>query len=164
MKKGIVILFHDNASDVDKDYFTKKMDYAKNLQICLVDNNSKDETYQVLSEIAEDCENVSIVNVKKHKTDISAARAGVRFLSNKYNLSEIAYICYDLLPSNQRGLDEFFKLLIENQHSSLNPKFNYVENGKSKKTLFQSLFSLNGFVQNFKSKSTVAITHDQIEA
>jgi len=97
MKTGIIIIFHNYAEEIDKDFFKEHISKADDVEICLVNNNSNDSTYQLLKEIGEKCKNVSVVNINKFKTDNSAIRAGVRYLVNQFNLREIGYIDTSLL-------------------------------------------------------------------
>ncbi|WP_290470252.1 glycosyltransferase [Lacinutrix sp. MedPE-SW] len=86
MKIGIIIIFHNNEDDIDTKYFIDKISQTKHLELCFVNNESRDSTYQLLEEIKYQCSNVSIVNIKKFKSDVSAVRAGARYMFSQYDL------------------------------------------------------------------------------
>ena len=87
MKIGIIIIFYNNENDIDKDLFSKQIKKTQNIKFCLVNNCSKDKTYQILKEIKEECDSiVSIVNVKKIGSETSAKRAGARYMINQFEL------------------------------------------------------------------------------
>ncbi|MBT8265227.1 MAG: glycosyltransferase, partial [Bacteroidia bacterium] len=79
MRIGIIIIFHDNEAEIDAQHSIQCLKHAHKLEICLVDNNSRDNTQNILKEIKEECYNVSLVNIKKFKSDAAAVRAGARF-------------------------------------------------------------------------------------
>lgn len=160
MKTGIIITFHNNEKDIDKDFFVTYLNKVKGIEICLVNNDSKDQTYQILKEIAEYCNNVSIVNIKKQKMDMSAVRAGVRFMTNKFNLKEIGYVSVNLLDMNQNNLNDFINTIIDNQESIFNHNTSTFQNYTVKKTLFQRLFSLKEFLEKSKTDNKVLNLQD----
>ena len=86
MKLGIIIICHNNENDINIDNCVKYLNKVKDIEICLVNNNSKDNTYNVLKEIKEYCNHVSLVDIKKFKSDNSAVKAGARFMSSQFNL------------------------------------------------------------------------------
>ena len=42
MKLGIIIICHNNENDIDIDHCVKYLNKVKDIEICLVNNNSKD--------------------------------------------------------------------------------------------------------------------------
>ncbi len=92
MKTGIILIFHNNERDINSEIFIKDLQQTENIELCLVNNDSKDDTFRILQEIKEACKNVSVVNIKKFKSDISAVRAGARFMFNNFDMSHIGYV------------------------------------------------------------------------
>ena len=81
MKTGIIIIFHNNEKHIDTDIFVKQLRQSNNIQFCLVNNASKDNTMQALQEVKDaGLPNVSLVDIRKFKSDVSAVRAGARFM------------------------------------------------------------------------------------
>jgi hypothetical protein len=44
MKTGIIIIFHDYEKKLDINYFISQINDSEDLEICLVNNYSKDNT------------------------------------------------------------------------------------------------------------------------
>jgi glycosyltransferase involved in cell wall biosynthesis len=139
MKLGIIIICYNNENDIDINYCTKYLNKVKNIEICLVNNNSKDSTYEVIKEIKESCKNVSIVNIKKFKSDTSAVKAGARFMSSQFNLKHLGFINMNMI-SKYKNLNILIKDIRDKQVDLL--KYNQDSTNKRgiKKTMFQSLF------------------------
>lgn len=143
MKIAIIIIFHNNEQDINTKIFIKQLNQAKNIQFCLVNNASKDSTYNQLKDIKEArMSNVSIVDIKKFKSDIAAVRAGARFMSSQFNLNHIGYISVNLLKIHYHGVNGLIKAITENQDVILNYDFKNIQKKQIKQTLFQSLFSV----------------------
>jgi len=142
MKTGIIIIFHNYGEKIDKNFFKDYINEAKDIEICLVNNNSKDNTYEHLKEITEYCKNVSVLNINKFKTDVSAVRAGARYMVNQFNLKDIGFINTNILKSNQKELNKVLKAIIDNREEILNYKNQVSQQKKIKQSMFQSVFSL----------------------
>lgn len=142
MKTGIIIIFHNYGEKIDQKFFTDYINEVKDVEICLVNNNSKDKTYEHLKEISEYCKNVSVLNINKFKTDVSAVRAGARYMVNQFNLKDIGFINTNILKSNQKELNKVLKAIIDNREEILNYKNQVSQQKKIKQSIFQSVFSL----------------------
>lgn len=110
MKIGIVIMFHNNEKNINKTIFIEELNRLQNVEICFVNNDSKDKTFNKLKDIEETCANVSIINIKKYQQIKPAIRAGVRYLSNTFNITNIVYINYKHI-----NLNELKNIIINNQ-------------------------------------------------
>lgn len=155
MKIGIIIIFHNNEQDIDTNIFIKQLKQAKNIQFCLVNNASKDNTLNKLSEIKETrMANISILDVKKFKSDVAAVRAGARYMTNKFNLNHLGYVSTNLINIKYQGLNVLIKLISENQKIILDYNINTIEKKEIKQTLFQSLFSIIDCLKNLKIKNS----------
>lgn len=142
MKIGVIIIFHNNERDINTKIFINQIKQTSNLELCLVNNASKDNTSQLLEDIKESCNNVSTVNIKKFKSDMAAARAGARFMFNKFNLRHLGHVTTNLININNNGLNNLIKLITENQDQLVAYNIKTIENQEVKQTLFQSLFSV----------------------
>ena len=150
MKTGIIIIFHNNEKEMDTDYFIEQIQQTRNLELCLVNNDSKDNTYDLLRDVKDECDNVSVVNVRKFKSDMSAVKAGARFMFNEFNLKHLGYVSTNMLNIKYHGLNELIKVITDNQDVIL--KYD-METLKKKQTLFQSLFSLLDYLKKLKKNS-----------
>ncbi|MEL0644091.1 MULTISPECIES: glycosyltransferase [unclassified Olleya] len=153
MKTGIIIIFHNNEKQINPSFFIQKIRNTSNLKLCFVDNDSKDNTSVMLDEIKEACPEVSVVNIKKFKSDISAVRAGARYMSNQFNLNQLGYVSANMLNIKYHGLNGLIDAINENQE--LLSKFNIEElkKRKIKVSLFQSLFSIIDYLKKIKVKN-----------
>ena len=95
MKIGVIIIFRNNESLINVDALAKHIQSTDVVKFCLVDNNSKDNTIQLLNEVKENCaDKVEIVEIKKTVSEPMAKRAGARYLFSNYNLHSIIYVLY----------------------------------------------------------------------
>ena len=148
MKTGIIIVFHNYEKNIDQDFFIKYLKKIRPIKFCLVNNNSKDKTGLLLSEITEECKNVSLVNIKRFRSEKSAVRAGVRYLWNEFGIEQIGYV-------NTQNFNDAsdYKTLIRELLSKEDYVVSYqsmvYEARNTKRTLFQSLFSLKEYLDNY---------------
>lgn len=146
MKLGIIIICHNNENDIDRDFFINHSNKESNLEICLVNNDSKDRTFDLLNAIKESCKNVSVVNMKRHKSATSAVRAGARYMFNKFNLKHLGYV------SNMQNyeINTLFKTISENQEALLKYDVAVLESKETRQTMFQSLFSVPEYLKKLE--------------
>lgn len=154
MKIGIIIIFHNNENEIDTKYFIEKINQAPGLKICFVNNDSRDYTYNRLKMVKEACDNVSLVNIKKSKSDISAVRAGARYMNNNFNLDFLGYVSINLLNTNYHGIKGLIKTITQNQQEILNFRSENDLSKPVKQTLFQSLFSLIDYLKSIEVKDS----------
>ena len=153
MKTGIIIVFHNSEKHIDKDLFIRCAEQLLNLKFCLVNNESKDETYNLLKEIKEECENVSVVNIKKFKSDISAVKAGARFMFNQSEFKHLGYVNMNLLDNKYQGLNYIIQAILEHQDSLIEYDQRVIEKYSRRTTLFQKLFSVIDYLTKLKLES-----------
>lgn len=149
MKTGIIIIFRNNEKEIDKQLLVDYLNKAKHIEICLVNNDSIDQTYQFLKEIKEYCESVSIVNIKKNKTDISAVRAGVRYMINQFNLRNIGYMYANCFNYRKDEFNNVIRLLIENQDTFANFEDQSHQDTGIKNAFYHKQFSLLDHLKKF---------------
>lgn len=151
MRIGIIIVFHNNEKDIDTTFFIEHLNQAKNLELCLVNNASKDNTYQLLKEIKESClSNVYLVDVKKFKSDSSAVRSGARFMFNQLDLKHIGYFSTSLMNTKKYSINSLIRAISENQDIILKFNITVIEKKEMKQTLFQSVFSITEYLDKLK--------------
>jgi len=145
MKLGIIIICYNNENDIDIGSCIKYLNKVKDIEICLVNNNSKDNTYNVLKEIKEYCGHVSIVDIKKFKSDNSAVKAGARFMSSQFNLKYLGFINTNAI----REYENLYLLIKAIGDSQVDiSKYNQSDLNKKgiKLTMFQSLFPVMDYL------------------
>lgn len=150
MKLGIILTFHDYEKYIDKDIFIKYANQFENVKLCLVNNESKDNTYNILKDIKERCDYVSVVNIKKRKADISAVKAGARFLFNQYHFDHLGYVNANQLNKSNNELEIILKSINKNQHELVDYNLKVLDNKATKQTLFQKLFSIVDYLVKLK--------------
>tara|TARA_R110002049_G_scaffold133385_1_gene292832 strand:+ start:11 stop:496 length:486 start_codon:yes stop_codon:yes gene_type:complete len=151
MKTGIIIIFHNNEKEMDTDYFIEQIQQTRNLELCLVNNDSKDNTYGLLRDVKDECDNVSVVNVRKFKSDMAAVKAGARYMFSEFDLKHLGYVSTNMLNIKYHGLNVLIEVITENQDAILNYK---IKTLKKKQTLFQSLFSLLDYLKKIRENNT----------
>lgn len=151
MKIGVIIVFHNNEKDIDTDFFIEYLNQAKNIELCLVNNASRDNTYQLLKEIKESCETtISLVDIKKFKSDISAVRSGARFMFSQFDLQHIGYISTNLISSKRYSINSLIQSISKNQDIILEYNISIMKKNEIKQTLFQSVFSIIEYLEKLK--------------
>lgn len=147
MKTGIIIIFHNNDNEMDPSFFIEQIKQTSNLELCLVNNDSKDSTYDLLNEVKDSCDNVSVINIRKFKSDVAAVKAGARFLFSAFQLKNVGYVSINMLNTKYHGLNSLIKMIAENQDVINNYSHKTL---KKKQTLFQSLFSVIDYLKNLE--------------
>lgn len=151
MKIGVIIVFHNNEKNIDTNFFVEHLNHAKNLELCFVNNASKDKTYQVLKEVKEMClSHVSLIDIKKFKSDISAMRSGARFMFNRFDLNYMGYISTNLMNNKIYNINTIVKVICENQNTIINYNINEIKKKQIKRTLFQNVFSITAYLDKLK--------------
>lgn len=152
MKLGIIIICYNNENDIDKGHCVKYLNNLKDIEICLVNNNSKDNTYNALKEIKEHCKNVSIVNVKIFKSDNAAVKAGSRFMSYQFNLKYLGFVNSNMI-SKYKGLSLLIKAIGDNQVDISKYNQSFLNNKGIKLTMFQRLFPVMEYLAKTNRKN-----------
>ncbi|MFT5249819.1 MAG: hypothetical protein ACI93P_001551 [bacterium] len=153
MKIGIIIIFNNNENDIDKDLFSKQIKKTQNIKFCLVNNCSKDKTYQILKEIKEECDSiVSIVNVKKIGSETSAKRAGARYMINQFELKHLGYINTKPVDLANDSFYNLIKNISDYQKEILEYNIENLKKKEIRKMKYQSLFSVIENIKKIQSK------------
>jgi hypothetical protein len=154
MKIGIIIIFHNNEKNINRELFSEQINKTQNIKLCMVNNCSDDKTFQILKEIKEKCESkVSIVDIKKNVSESSAKRAGARYMFNQFELNHIGYINTNSIDFKKDDLYNLIKNICDNKKEILEYNIEILKEKEVKQTMFQSLFSVIEYLKNIKSKS-----------
>ena len=154
MKTGIIIIFHNNEKHIDTDVFINQFRQSQDIQFCLVNNASKDNTLEVLQEIKDaKLPNVSVVDIRKFKSDVSAVRAGARFMFSQFNLKHLGYVSTNLLNIKYQGLNGLVRAISENHEVIVDYNVENLKERGIKLTLFQSLFSVVEYLKKLNVKN-----------
>ena len=158
MKLGIIIICYNNENDIDIGSCIKYLNKVKDIEICLVNNNSKDNTYNVLKEIKEYCNHVSLVDIKKFKSDNSAVKAGARFMSSQFNLKYLGFINTNAIREYE-NLCLLIKAIGDSQVDI--SKYNQSDLNKKgiKLTMFQSLFPVMDYLAKMDLNDYSKLNH-----
>lgn len=151
MKLGLIIICQNNEKDINKDYYVMQLNKVNDLKICLVNNNCKDNIHKVLIQIQEQCDNISVINIKKIKSDISAVRAGARYMFNQFNLDHIGYV----LNLNNFNIKELIEAIRDNKDAIINFNINALDKTEIRLTKFQRLFSIIDYLKRLEIKFSI---------
>lgn len=89
MKIGIIVLFFNHEEQLQFKNIFKNIE---NIELCFVNNGSKDDTLGMLKYIKNEfLPNAHIIDIKKTVQPDAAIRAGSRYF---YNIKELYYIGY----------------------------------------------------------------------
>lgn len=161
MKTGIIIIFHNYEKEININFFISYCKKVRDIEFCLVDNDSKDDTYLLLEEVKEQCENVSIVNIKKFKSDVSAVKSGARYMYNHFKLNHLGYIHANLLNKQYQGFNTIIQTIIEHQEAIIKYDKKIIKSHRVRKTLFQKLFSVAEYLTKLELEKQVDNFHYQ---
>lgn len=149
MYSGLIIVFNTFEKEAFKKALITAINAIAETKICLVCNSSNDEVFEILTEVAERCNNTNVINTKREKSSTSAVRAGARYMFNEYNLKYLGFIV---------DLYDFEILKIMKQYAKRQEAIvtlNKIErDGKTvKQTFYQSLFSVTEYLRKIASSS-----------
>ena len=150
MKLGIIIIFNNNEDIIDKHFCASQLNQTKNIEFCLVNNASTDKTYQYLKDIKEDCNSVSLVDIKKYTADSIAVKAGARYLFNAFELNHIGYVSTNTPNKEQFSLNELLKAISANKDFILEYDIKMIERQKINKSIMNRIFSVIEYLKVLK--------------
>lgn len=151
MKLGVIIIFYNNEEDIDTAKLIKQFKQATAIHFCLVDNQSKDKTLQMLEEIRDtSSDNVSLVEVKKHVLQDAAKRAGARYIFNQSDLKHVSFISTENLLESEQKLADIIALLNKNTENIINYNAHNSVNFSRKSLRFKAIFSLTEYLEALK--------------
>ena len=146
MKTGIIIICHNHEKTLDTLQCVHHIHHSKDIEFCFVNNSSDDNTYELLKEISEVCQNVSVVNINKQKKDISAIRAGARFMFDQFTIPYLGFVTAEMI-NKYENLSQLLAIILNNQLHIINSRQSFLKQRKMKLTLFQSLFPISDYLE-----------------
>jgi len=156
MKIGIIIIFHNNETQIDKTFLIEQIKSSESIELCFVDNDSNDKTLSLLKNIKEECPaNTSIVEIKKNTTEDSAKRAGARYMFNQFNLKHIGFVNVAGLEDKEQQLNTVIKNICLNKVPLIDLNLKTIKEQDIKQTLFKSIFSLVDYLKHIKANSSI---------
>ncbi|MCK8479343.1 glycosyltransferase [Psychroserpens algicola] len=161
MKTGIIIVFHNYENEIDIDFFKSYCRELKHIEFCLVNNDSKDDTYLILKDLKEHFKNVSVVNIKRFKSDISAVKCGARYMFNAFKLKHLGYVNANSLNTRHHGLNTVMVMINEYQDEIIRYDKKILRDQNKKQTLFQKLFSVVDYLKKIELEKQVDNLHYQ---
>jgi len=112
MKITILIVFNNNAGDINENVFNALSNCNNQIQLCLINNGSEDTTLEKLQELKNALEIYSaIIDIKQNKGNNAAVKAGERFLFNKNKSMYVVYVYASKLKLD-RDLSALFNATI----------------------------------------------------
>jgi hypothetical protein len=150
------MIFHNNEAQIDKDFLVEQINASETIELCFVDNDSRDKTLTLLQDIKEACaSHVSIVEIKKNTSEDAAKRAGARFMFNQFNLKHIGFLNVTELHEKGQQLSTIIENLFLNKVALIDLNLKTIEQQDIKQTLFKSIFSLVDYLKNINTTHTI---------
>lgn len=110
MKLAIIVLNYKNYNDtvvcVDK-----LLEIGVNADIVIVDNASPNESYKILSEKYNECNNISIIASKKNGGYSAGNNYGVRYALDKFESDTIAIMNPDIIIPDANVIERLYSKL-----------------------------------------------------
>ncbi|MBT8316491.1 MAG: glycosyltransferase [Lutibacter sp.] len=92
MRTGIVIVLTNRQKEINILGIERFLKENVDIDICFVNNGSKDKTSNILETLNKKFpSNSSVVNIKKNKGEDAALKVGFRYLLNKKNISKLNF-------------------------------------------------------------------------
>ena len=151
MKLGIIIIFHNNAEDVNKAAIVSILNEMNNVQFCFVNNASRDKTLDMLRQIKEDCPRVSIVDIKKYASELLAIKAGARFLNSSLELHSLGYVNVENFKNEKFKLTALLSDVQRNIEYFQDTEQLLKRNGNTKKPILKISFSVIDYLNYLDS-------------
>ncbi|WP_299120296.1 glycosyltransferase [uncultured Winogradskyella sp.] len=159
MKIGIIIIFNNNEEQIEKRFFMEQINACDTIELCLVDNNSKDQTLQLLQDIKEACPaRVSVVEIKKYSSEDAAKKAGARYMFNQFDLKHIGFINVNAAHQKSETLNMLIESICKNHESIIDVNLRIIENQEIKQTLFKNVFSVVDYLKKVKTNNNLNLS------
>lgn len=148
MKVGMIIVFDTHDDKLERFQLTETFKKAIGINFCLVNNNCRDIVSEVLTDISDECGNVTVIHMKKNKSSSIAVRAGARYINNHFNLKFVGYIA-DL---RGKKLVEAIELFVRHYEEIITRKEQSQSNTLMKQAFFQKIFSVSNYYKQMNLK------------
>ncbi len=152
MKTALVIIFYDLEDQINKPLFLEIANDLRNIELCLVNNNSTDYTYYLLKDIKEDCKNVSVINIKRKKSEANAVKAGARFMINEFDIKSIGYINANAIGGTFLTLDTLLRALRDHQDLLYEDQTYILKPYEKKHALMHKLYAITDRINELDLK------------
>ncbi|MEM9680126.1 MAG: hypothetical protein AAF901_07355 [Bacteroidota bacterium] len=149
MYVGLIIVFNAFENDTLKASFVSSINAMTDVKVCLVCNSRSEQVFEILTEIAEQCDNTSVVNAKRKKSNTSSVRAGARYMHSKFNLKYLGFI----IGFNDFEILEFVRAFITYQQTIVTLNQKELSGKAVKQTFYQSLFSVSEYLEKIASET-----------
>lgn len=143
MKTGLIIVFQKRQELLPKEQLIALFKRDDSIKFCLLNKQNDDYIMDYFAFIADQCDNVSIVNIRKNQANISAVRAGARFMQNAFNLSFLGHI----IETNKTDIISMIETFIDHNDEIVNKHLETLRAKKNKPTFIQKLLSINEFLK-----------------
>jgi len=154
MQIGLIVVFDTFDNYALKESFILTINGMADIKVCLVCNSSSDKVFEALSEIAQHCDNTIVVNINRKKSRVYSIRAGARYLISQHNLKSIGFI----VNADHLNLLEQLKSYSIHRSAILSMNIKELKNKSIKQTFYQSLFSVNEYLEKITHKASVQIS------
>ena len=148
MKVGMIVVFDAHNDEILRSQLTETCKKSKRINFCLVDNNCGDKISEVLTDISEECENVTVIHVRKSKRSSIAIRAGARYLNSHFNLKFLGYI----IDLGGEKLIEAVELFVNHYEEIKMQEKQSQSNTLTKQEFFQRTFSVTSYYKEIIPK------------
>ncbi|GAA3611979.1 glycosyltransferase [Flavivirga amylovorans] len=157
MKIGIIIICYNNAVDIGKSLFSGVSNLT-DVDLCLVNNGSKDATLEKLQELKEASGLKStIIDIKHNKGYTVAIKAGARYLSNHNDLKLIGYINVNKMNDVMSLLD-LLNAVQHHKEAIIQHHLNVINKHFEQRALLKNTFS----VIDYLNRLNIKLGHTQI--
>jgi hypothetical protein len=111
MKIGVIIVFNNNALEIEQGLFNSLFSFKSDVHLCLVNNGSRDDTADKLDMLIDTSGlNCTLIDIKKNKGLKFAIKAGVRYF---YNEKKFKYFGYTTTKSDLKEPKDLSLLITE---------------------------------------------------
>lgn len=147
MKIGIIIVLDRSHDEILHTNIIDTINGLPEINFCLVNNNCPETLSDILLGISYECNNATVIHIKKNKGSSQAIRVGTRYMNNQFNLKFLGCIS-DLDVGNMiEAIELFAKHYTRNQLQELNQS-----NKLLKQTFFQKIFSVSNYYKQINYK------------
>lgn len=155
MKIGVIIVFHNNETELETALCINQIKTLEDTVLCLVDNASKDNTLSLLDDIKEVCSaKVSVIEIKKKGSEIAAIKAGARYMLNQFNLKYLGYIDANALKQQGFTFSDTIEHFCSHKDQIISLHIETLARQKVRKTLLKRVFSVVGYLKDIIKSSS----------
>ena len=136
MKIGVIIVFNNNALEIERGLFDSLFNLRSEVKLCLINNGSRDDTLDKLEMLIDTSGlNCTLIDIKQDKGINFAIKAGARYF---FNQNKLKYFGYST-TSDLKVSEDLFYLMNEIENfvkTMINFRADKVENTNRMKPVF----------------------------